>query len=175
MGNVSGAGGADIRPRAGPVQLRGRDRPARVCPGTGVHGAGAGHGADGYPPGHGVHRKLHERAHRRPAPRGRRGKGAQGGAGLAGAGGSGVACGEAPGGRRRSGQGVHRGRFRVARGGLLDVPGHESGHPAADVCSSDLIQQELRRTPGQGRQDSPGEPRDGSGGRGHRTDAKGKE
>ena len=71
----------------------------------------------------GLHRQLHQRAPVRPARRGRRPARTQGGRGGADAGGAGLAGGQARGGGGGPAQGVSRGRRRVARTGLLDVPG----------------------------------------------------
>ena len=57
---------------------------------------------------------------------------------------------------RGAGRGLHGGRRRVARGRLLDVPGHEPGHARAGRALRLHLQPQLRGPPGQGRPHPPG-------------------
>ena len=97
-------------------------------------GLRAGHADDRDPARPGLHRLLHQLADRRPA-RGRR----RSSTGRKVADSScaamvvpGSAAGQGAGRGRGPRRGLPRGRLRVARGRLLDVPGHEPRHPAAE-------------------------------------------
>ncbi len=68
---------------------------------------------------------------------------------------------EGPGGEGRPGQDIPRSRIRVARRGLQHVPGNESRCPPERPAQRQHFEPELRRTPGQGRPHSSGQPRDG--------------
>src|ERR1700674_3669225 len=57
----------------------------------------------------------------------------------------------------------------MARVGMLDVPGHESRHPAATRTLRVNQQPEFRRTPGPRRTHAPGQPHDGGSGGDCRT------
>ncbi len=112
----------------------------------------------------GVHRLLYQFAYRRPARRGCRGQGApEGRLGQAGAGGAGLGAGQAPGRGRRAGQGVRRCRLRVARAGLLDVPGHERRPAGVGRALRVHLEPQLRRASGRRRPDPPGESGAGGG------------
>ena len=63
------------------------------------------------------------------------------------------------------GRGLPLGRLRVARVGMLDVPGDEPGHPAAGRALRLDLQPQLRGPPGRRRAHPPGQPEDGGGGR----------
>ena len=65
--------------------------------------------------------------------------------------------------RRRGGppRGLPLGRLRVARGGLLDVPGDEPRHPDRGRALRLDLEPQLRGPPGQGRAHPPGQPEDG--------------
>ena len=80
--------------------------------------------------------------------------------------GSGAGAGR--GGGRGAGPGVHRGRVRVARAGLLDVPGHEPRQARHRRAVRVDVEPQLRGPPGQGGPHPPGVPggrgRDGGGG-----------
>ena len=65
------------------------------------------------------------------------------------------------------GRGLHRGRRRMAVGGLLDVPRHEPGQAQPGRAQRVHVQSQLRRPSGQGRPHPPGLTR---GGRRHRRD-----
>ena len=56
-------------------------------------------------------------------------------------------------------QGLHRGRLRVARRRLLDVPRHEPGHPAARRALRLDLEPQLRGPPGPRRPHPPRQPR----------------
>ncbi len=62
-------------------------------------------------------------------------------------------------------RGVQGGRLRLALGGLLDVPGHEPGHPGAGRALRLDLEPELRGPPGPRRAHPPREPEDGGRGR----------
>ena len=62
-------------------------------------------------------------------------------------------------------RGLPRGRLRLARGGVLDVPGHEPRHPAAGRALRVDLEPQLRGSPGARRQDAPRLPADGRRGR----------
>ena len=66
-------------------------------------------------------------------------------------------------------EGLHEvfrvGRLRMARGGLLDVPGHEPRHPRRGRALRLDLEPQLRGSPGQGRAHPPGQPEDGRRGR----------
>src|SRR6516225_12247727 len=49
----------------------------------------------------------------------------------------------------------------MARGGVLDVPGHESRHPEAWRAMREHLEPEFRGPPGQGWPDAPGKPANG--------------
>ena len=69
---------------------------------------------------------------------------------VAGDGGAGLEAGEGAGRGRRPGPIFTWSGLRVARGGLLDVPGHERRHPPAGRTLRVDLQPQLRRPPGQG-------------------------
>ena len=79
--------------------------------------------------------------------------------GTAGPGRAGLAPGQAPGGGRRPRQGVHGRRLRVARAGLLHVPGHEPRQAGRGRALCLDVQPQLRRPPGTGWPHPPGLPR----------------
>ena len=60
-----------------------------------------------------------------------------------------------------SGRHLHGRRVRLARRGLLHVPGHESRHPPARRALRLDLQPQLRGPAGQGRAYAPGQPGDG--------------
>ncbi len=117
----------------------------------------------------GLHRLLHQLADLRPSrgrsddrrPPGRRRHPGDGRPGLR------------PGEGRGRGRGARRGlpvgRVRVARGGLLDVPGDEPRHPQSRRALRIDLEPELRGPPGGGRAHPPGQPEDGGGGSGRGT------
>jgi 3-isopropylmalate/(R)-2-methylmalate dehydratase large subunit len=99
----------------------------RARRGLRLHGARARQARRGRPHRRGVHRLVHQRPHLGPARSGPRGEDGPGGPEGAGARGAGLPGRRPRGARRGARQGVPRRRVRVARGGLLDVPGHEPG------------------------------------------------
>ena len=74
---------------------------------------------------HGIYRVVHERPDRRPESRRVRIGRAQSGAWRACPGCARFGPGQDPGRKRRPGQRFHQRRFRMAKPGLFDVPGHE--------------------------------------------------
>ena len=153
---------ARSRPREG--QPAARRHGARA----GLHGPQAAHAHHRHQDRQGVHRLVHQLAHRGPARRRRGGEGQArrlerarraGGAGL----GPGEGAGREGGPRPR----VPRRRLRVARARLLDVPRHEP-RPARRRRALRLdLEPQLRGPPGRGRAHAPRQPGDG-GGRGDR-------
>lgn len=106
----------------------------------------------------GLRRLLHQRADRGPARRRGGHRGPPGRRRRTDAGGPGLGAGRAAGRRGGAGQGVHRGRRRMAARGLLDVPGHES-RPARPRRALRLhLEPQLRGPAGQGRPHPPGLP-----------------
>ncbi len=95
--------------------------------------------------------------------RGRRsGQGTQGRVNhQAGAGGAGFWLGQGAGRGGRPGQGVPGCRFRMARAGLLDVSGHESGQARQRRALRFHLQPQLRRPPGRRWPHAFGQPGDG--------------
>ena len=71
---------------------------------------------------------------------------------------------QGPGREGRPRQGLPRRGLRVARRRLLDVPGHEPGHPAAGRALRVDVEPQLRGPSGTGRPYPPGESGDGGGG-----------
>ena len=109
----------------------------------------------------GLPRLLHERPYGGPDGRRCGGERAQGERQRVRDGGAGLQRGEEAGRGRRAGPRIQRGRLRLAGGRLLDVPGHESRHPAARRALCVDVQPQLRGSPGQGRAYPPGQPADG--------------
>jgi hypothetical protein len=72
-----------------------------------------------------LHRFLHQRPHRGPAGGSGRRQGAEGQSARQRHDRAGLGPGEGAGRGGRAGQDLHRGRLRLARAGLLHVPGHE--------------------------------------------------
>ena len=75
----------------------------------------------------------------------------------------GLAAGEGRGGSRGPRRCLPLGRIRVARVGLLGLPGDEPGHPAARRALRLDLQPQLRGPPGRRRANPPGQPEDGGG------------
>ena len=75
---------------------------------------------------------------------------------------------QAPGRGRGPRPRLHRRRLRVARGGLLDVPRHEPGHPLAGRALRLDLEPQLRGPPGRRRPHAPSQPDDGRRGGDHR-------
>ena len=75
-----------------------------------------------------------------------------------------LAAGEGDGRGRGAGRGLPRRRLRMARGGLLDVPGDEPRHPRRGRALRLDLEPQLRGPPGQGRPHPSGQPADGRGG-----------
>ena len=107
-----------------------------------------GRAAAGPPGGRGLHRLLHQLAHLRPAPGGRAAARPQGRPGGAGAGRARLPGRQAPGRGRGPGRGVPGRRGRVARGRLLDVPGHERRPARPRPVRGVDLQPQLRGPPG---------------------------
>ena len=108
---------------------------------------------------HRVHRVVHELAHRRPPRgRGRRRRPAREER-RAHARRARVGGGEGAGRGRGSRQGVPRRRLRLARAGLLDVPGDEPRQARTRRTVRVHVEPQLRRPPGQGRAHAPRVPR----------------
>ena len=116
-----------------------------------------------------VHRQLHQRPDRGHARRRRHRPRPSRGARRAGDGGSRQRPGEAAGRAGRPGPGVHRRRVRVARGRLLDVPGHEPGQADRGPALRQHLQPQFRGPAGTGRAHPPALPRHGGGGGGDGT------
>ena len=95
----------------------------------GLHGPGGRSADHRHPAGPRVPRVLYERPHRGPPGRGRRGRRPQGGQARAGDGGTRFRTREAPSRGRGPGPDLQGGRVRMARRGLLHVPGDERRHP----------------------------------------------
>ena len=112
-----------------------------------------------------VHRLLHELADRRPAGRRRGGQGPPRGVDGRRDGRPRLAAGRRPGRARGPRRGLPRRRLRLAHGGLLDVPGHEPGHPAAGRALRLDLQPQLRGAPGPRRAHPPRLAPDGRRGR----------
>src|SRR5205085_2470043 len=72
--------------------------------------------------------------------------------------------GEGPGRGRGARRGLHERRVRLARSGLLDVPGHEPRHPPARRALRVDLQPQLRGPPGPRRAHAPRFSPDGRGG-----------
>ena len=120
-------------------------------------GLTAGHAAARHRGRHRVRRLVHQRPHRGPARRRRRAARAArsptASAMLVVPGSMQVKAAGRGGG---PGRGLHRGRRRVARGGLLDVPGHEPRPAHAGRAQRLHLQPQLRGPAGQGRPHPPG-------------------
>ncbi len=147
----------------------GADRRSAAAQGGGarapLHGAAAEYADQRDPHRQGIHRLLYQLAHRGPA-RGRRGRegAARSRQRQARDGRAGFGAGEAAGRGGRARPGVQGRRLRVARAGLLDVPGHERRPPGAGRALRLHLQPQLRGPPGRGRTHASGEPGDGRGG-----------
>ena len=151
--------------RPGPGAVRGPRRPHRRREGAGVHGARGRHPDARGQGRHRVRRLVHQRPHRGPAPGRRDHQGPQGRQGHPAARRTRVGARADAGRGRRTRHRLQGGRRRVARRGLLDVPGHEPrpAHPRRAQCLD--VQPQLRGTPGQGWSHPPGV---GARGGGHR-------
>ena len=125
--------------------------------------------AGGRAGGRGVHRLLHQRAHRGHPRRRRGGERPQGCGRRARAGGAGVGPGQAAGGAGRAGPHPARGGFRMARAVLLDVSWHEPGQADARPALRQHVQPQFRGPPGSGRPHAPGLAGDGRRRRGDRA------
>ncbi len=136
-------------------------RPRIGGKGARLHGAGARHADDRGGAGTGLHRLLHQLPDRGPArgggdrrrPQGRRLGPRHGRPRLPAGEGS----------RRSRGpaRGLPRRRLRMARGGLLDVPGDEPRHPGRGRALRLDLQPQLRGAAGEGWAHPPGQPEDG--------------
>ena len=82
---------------------------------------------------------------------------------------AGLRPGEVPGRGGGSRQDLPRGRLRLARAGLLHVPGHERRQAPAGRALRLHLEPQLRRPPGPRRAHPPDEPGHGRGGGGHRA------
>ncbi len=96
-----------------------------------LHGPDAGNPDDGPHRRPGLHRLLHQRAHRGPARRGQGRGGPQGGRHRVGHDRAGLRPREASGRGGRARRDLQGGRLRLARAGLLHVPRHERGSAEA--------------------------------------------
>ena len=146
LGHTARHGRAGHRRRAGsghPHRLRAYE----FRTGARLHGPDARHDDRRDPRGSGVHRLLHERPPGRSARGGTRREGASRGADRARHGRARIAAGEE--GRRSRGpaRDPARRRLRVARAGLLDVPGHERRRPRCRPALRLDQQPQLRRAP----------------------------
>ena len=124
-----GTNPAQVVPLAGtipsPDQFADAERARERRPSPRVHGPHRRHGSARRQRRHRVHRELHQLAHRGPAGGGRGGGGSSGEGRRPHARGARLVRGEAAGRGGGARPGVHRRRVRLARAGLLDVPGHE--------------------------------------------------
>ena len=121
------------RHRGGP-RAPGRRRRARAR----LHGPGGRHADHRDQARPRLHRLVHEQPHRRPARRRQGGRGPQGRRPRQRDGRARQPAGEGAGRGRGPGRGLQGRRLRLARGRLLDVPGHEPGHrrARASACAS---------------------------------------
>ncbi|CAA9339493.1 MAG: 3-isopropylmalate dehydratase large subunit, partial [uncultured Friedmanniella sp.] len=158
LGHQPRPGPADQRRRARPGADRRRGRPPGGRVGAGLHGADRRYTAARDRRGHGVPGVVHQQPDRGPADGRRPAEGQEGRRQHPDARRPGVGGGQAAGRGRGAGPGLHRRRSRVARRGLLDVPGHEP-RPAAARRAVGLHQQpQLPGPAGQGRAHPPGLP-----------------
>ena len=110
----------------------------------------------------GVHRQLHEFAHRGSTRRRHDCQGQEEGRQRqAGADRAGLRPGQAPGRNRRAGQSLRRSGLRVARTRLLDVPGHERRSPRPGRALRLDLEPQLRGPPGRRRSHPPRQPGNG--------------
>ena len=145
-----------------PDGMRRAERPRGRRARADVHGPEARHGDAGHRARPRVHRLVHQLPHRRPARRGRRGR-----AGSRST--RSVRAMVVPGSRQVKAQAEAEGLDKVftdagfewREAGLLDVPGHEPGHPAARRALRLDLQPQLRGAAGPGRPHPPGQPGDG--------------
>ena len=135
-----------------------------------IHGAAAEHADRIDQAGQDLHRLVHERAYRGLA----RGRLRREDAGAprraehpARDGRAGLGAGESASRARRTRQGLHRRRLRMARAGLLDVSRDERRPAGAGRALRVHFESQFRRASGRGRTHAPREPGDG-GGRGDR-------
>ena len=156
LGHQPRPGRAARRRRARPRRLRGRRGPGRRRERPAVHGPRGRH-ADARGQGrHRLRRLLHQRPHRGPAPRRRHHQGPPRRQGHPAARRARLGAG-APAGRGRGPRrDLQGGRRRVARRGLLDVPGHEPRPARARRAQRLDLQPQLRGPAGQGRSHPPG-------------------
>ncbi len=138
-----------------PRRLRGRGRQDRGREGPGVHGTRGRHAAARGQGRHGLRGLVHQRPHRGPACCRRGPQGPSGSAGHPPARRAGLGPRPSPGRGRRSRRRLQGGRRRVARSGLLDVPGHEPGPARAGGAQRLHLQPQLRGSAGQGRTHAP--------------------
>jgi 3-isopropylmalate dehydratase small subunit len=136
--------------------------PGQVVPvAEAVPAPGGGHADAGAQARPRLHRLLHQRPHRRPA----RGRGDdQGPPGRLDGERDGrprLPAGRQAGRERRPRRDLPRRGLRLAHGRLLDVPGHEPGHPRAGRALRVDLQPQLRRPPGPRRPHPPRVPADG--------------
>ena len=132
---------------------------------AGLHGADAGHGDRSLPVDR-VFIGSCTNARSRTARRRQRGERTQGPARARWW--SGIAKGQGRRGARRPRSDLRRGRLRMARAGLFDVPRHERRHPRRRRALRVDEQPQFRRPAGTRRPHAPGEPGDG-GSRRHRS------
>ena len=151
------------RARAGGVRTARRARGDRAR--AALHGARARHADRGDRARPRVHRLVHELAHRRPARRRRGRRRPPGRAERERDGRARLPAGQGAGRGGGPGRGLPRGRLRLARGGLLDVPGHEPRHPGAGRALRLDLQPQLRGPPGARRAHPSRLPADGRRGR----------
>ncbi len=152
-----------------PAECRGR-RPADAdAADAGIHGAEAWPEAGRCADRRGVHRMLHQRAHRGHPCRRRRRQGPKCRHRRAGVGGAGVRAGEEAGRGRGAGSHPAGGGVRVARPVLLDVPRDEPGQAEAWPALRQHVEPQFRGAAGAGRADAPGVAGDGGGRGGDRA------
>ena len=132
------AGDVGHRARHGRRRRRGRPRADDRGPRARarLHGPAPRHADPGHRAGPRLHRLVHEQPHRRPARRGRGRPRAQGRVDGVRDGRAGLGAGEGRGRARGPRRGLPRGRLRLARRGLLDVPGHEPRHARAPASAA---------------------------------------
>ena len=152
-------GGGRVHPALGRPARR-RAPPPRGGPGA--HEAAPRRADRRHPHRRRVHRLVHQRPHLRPARGGARRPDRARGAGRAHAGGTGLPSGGAPGRGRGPAGGVSHRRLRLARGGLLHVPGDEPRQARRRRDQRLVEQPQLQGPPGlaQGAH-APDVPRDG--------------
>ena len=123
------------RPRPGRAGVAGRSRGGRTRPR--LHGPGGRDPDDRGRSRTRLHRLLHQLADRGPARGGGGGRRAQGRRLGPGDGRPRLPAGQGSGRSRGPRRGLPQRRLRMARGGLLDVPGHEPRHPVeGERCAS---------------------------------------